>query len=134
MTKQQMLGQLAAMKEYFDRSTRVLEEADSTFAPAEGMFTAAQQVAHVAQTVEWFIAGVLAADGFDMDFERLDREVRQVTSLAAARAWMERACAAAQAEVAARRKRSGRRRCRPVRSWAGCPSSWSSARSRTIRR
>ncbi|HZT32689.1 MAG TPA: DinB family protein [Bryobacteraceae bacterium] len=104
MTKQQMLGQLAAMKEYFDRSTRVLEEADSTFAPAEGMFTAAQQVAHVAQTVEWFIAGVLAADGFDMDFERLDREVRQVTSLAAARAWMERACAAAQAEVAARRE------------------------------
>ena len=99
MTKEQMRGELKAMKEYFDRSTRVLEEADSAFAPAEGMFTAAQHVAHVAQTIEWFIGGVFAPGGFDLDFERLDRETRKVTSLAAARAWMERACAAAQAAV-----------------------------------
>ena len=99
MIKQGLFGQLAAMKEYFDRSTRVLEEADSTFAPKEGMFTAAQQVAHVAQTIDWFVAGAFAADGFSMDFETMDKEVRAVTSLSAARAWVERACVAAKATV-----------------------------------
>jgi uncharacterized damage-inducible protein DinB len=59
------------------------------------MYTAAQLVAHVAQTVDWFVQGAFAAGGFDLDFERMDKEVRAVTSLAAARAWMERACAAA---------------------------------------
>lgn len=95
MNKKAVSGVLKSMKEYFDRSTRVLEEADSGFAPKKEMFTAAQQVAHVAQTIEWFIQGAFAAGGFNMDFERLDKEVRAVTSLGAARKWMERACAAA---------------------------------------
>jgi uncharacterized damage-inducible protein DinB len=101
MAKEALLGQIAAVQEYFDRSTRVLEEKDSGFAPKEGMFTAAQVVAHVAQTVEWFIQGALAAGGFDLDFERLDKQVRAVTSLGSARAWMERACAAAKAAIEA---------------------------------
>jgi uncharacterized damage-inducible protein DinB len=99
MIKQGLFGQMKAMKEFFDRSTRVLGEADSTFAPKEGMFTAAQQVAHVAQTIDWFIAGAFAEGGFSMDFEGMDKEVRAVTSLSAARAWMERACAAANASI-----------------------------------
>ena len=99
MGNEALLGQISAMKEYFDRSSRVLEEADSGFAPKEGMYTASQLVAHVAQTVDWFVKGALAPAGFDMDFERLDKEVRGVTSLAAARGWMERACAAAKAAV-----------------------------------
>jgi len=76
MIKQGLIGQLSAMKEYFDRSTRALAEPDSAFAPKDGMFTAAQQVAHVAQTVEWFLSGAFAAGGFNMDFEGMDREVR----------------------------------------------------------
>ena len=99
MNQQEMAGVLVQMKEYFDRSTRVLEEADSTFAPMEGMFTASQQVAHAAQTVNWFFLGVFAPEGFDLGFERMDREVRATTSLAAARALMDTACAAAQAVV-----------------------------------
>ena len=99
MAKEAWLGQVAAMKEYFDRSTRALEEADSAFAPKEGMYTAAQLVAHVAQTVDWFIQGAFAPGGFSMDFEGLDKEVRKATSLAAARAWMERACAGARAAI-----------------------------------
>ena len=95
MSKEMMLGVVASMKEYFDRSTRALEEPDSGFAPKADMYTAAQLVAHVAQTVDWFVQGAFAAGGFDLDFERMDKEVRAVTSLAAARAWMERACAAA---------------------------------------
>jgi len=99
MANEALLGQLAAMKEYFDRSTRVLEEADSGFVPSEGLYTAAQVVAHVAQTVEWFVQGALAPAGFDLDFERMDKVVRGVTSLTAARAWMDRACSSAKAAI-----------------------------------
>jgi uncharacterized damage-inducible protein DinB len=99
MTKKTMHDQLAAIADYFNRSTRALDEADSAFAPVEGLYTAAQLVAHVAQTVEWFVQGAFAPGGFDLDFERMDKSVRAVTSLAEARAWMERACAAAKAAV-----------------------------------
>ena len=108
MANEALLGQLAAMQEYFDRSTRVLEEGDSGFAPREGMYTAAQLVAHVAQTVDWFVQGAFAPAGFDTDFERLDKEVRGMTSLASARAWMERACVGAKEVVEAN----------TVRAWA----------------
>ena len=99
MLKQGLLGQVAAMKEFFDRSTRNLVEADSTFAPQPELFTAAQQVAHAAQVVEWFMNGAFAAGGFDMDHEKADKEVRAVTSLAAAREWFDRACATAMDTV-----------------------------------
>jgi uncharacterized damage-inducible protein DinB len=101
MIKPGLFGQLSSMKEYFDRSTRVLEEADSAFAPKEGMFTVAGQVAHVAQTIEWFFEGAFAEGGFSMDFEKMDKEVRGVNSLGAARQWVERACATAKAAVEA---------------------------------
>ena len=99
--KQGLQGQLSAMKEFFDRSTRVLEEADSGFAPRDGMFTVAQQVAHAAQTVDWFSQGAFAPGGFDMNFERMDGEVRAVMSLKAARDWMDRACTAAGSVIEA---------------------------------
>lgn len=100
--KEAFHGQLAAMQEYFDRSTRVLDESDAGFAPAEGMFTTAAMVAHVAQTVDWFVEGAFAEGGFSMDFEKMDAEVRGVTSLAEARAWFAKAVAAAQAAVESR--------------------------------
>jgi uncharacterized damage-inducible protein DinB len=99
MNQEAMAGVLSALKEYFDRSTRVLDEADSTFAPREGMFTASQLVAHAAQTLSWFIQGAFAPEGFDLDFERMDKEVRATTSIQAARAWMDKACQEAQAAV-----------------------------------
>jgi uncharacterized damage-inducible protein DinB len=99
MMKQGLHGQVASMKEFFDRSSRVLEEADSSFAPKEGMFTVAGQVAHIAQTIDWFIAGAFAPEGFSMDFEQMDKEIRAVTSLAAAREWVGKACGAASASI-----------------------------------
>lgn len=95
-------GEVAALQEYFNRSTKTLDEADSGFAPAEGMFTAAGQVAHVAQTIEWFIEGAFAPGGFSMDWEGMDKAVRAVTSLAEARAWFEKAVGVAQAAIEAR--------------------------------
>ncbi|HEY1338220.1 MAG TPA: DinB family protein [Bryobacteraceae bacterium] len=83
--------QLVASKDFFERSTRVLEEADSEFRPKEGMMTAAQQVAHAAQTLDWFVEGASRAEGFNLDFEKLAKEVEAVRSLAAARQMLEAA-------------------------------------------
>jgi uncharacterized damage-inducible protein DinB len=66
------------------------------------MFTVAAVVAHVAQTIDWFVAGAFAEGGFDMDFERMDKEVRGVASLAEARAWFAKSVAAAKAAVEGR--------------------------------
>ncbi len=78
-------GQILASQDYFNRSTRVLEEEDSNFRPQPGMMTAAQQVAHVAQTLEWFIQGASRPEGFDLDFAAHAKALEAVTSLTAAR-------------------------------------------------
>ena len=90
-------NQLLASQDFFSRSTRVLEEGDSQFAPFEGMMTVAQQVAHAAQTLDWFIQGATRPEGFDLDFAAHAKELAAVTSLAAARAWMDKAYANAVA-------------------------------------
>jgi uncharacterized damage-inducible protein DinB len=87
--------QLAASKEFFERSTRVLEEADSQFRPQQDMMTAAQQVAHIAQTLDWFVEGVSRPEGFDLDFEKQAVALAGVNSLAAARQSLEAAFAKA---------------------------------------
>src|ERR1017187_2980925 len=86
-------NQLIASKDFFDRSTRVLDEADSNFRPQEAMMTVAQQVAHTAQTLDWFIEGASRPEGFDLDFEKHAKALASVTSLAAARQWLEKAYA-----------------------------------------
>jgi len=96
---QQALVELRSAHEYFNRSTRNLTEAHSGFVPADGMMTAAQQVAHVAQTIDWFIEGAFRPEGFDMNFEDQAKALAGYTSLDAARAWFERAVAAATAKV-----------------------------------
>ncbi len=77
--------QLRIMQEYFNNATNGLEEGDSGFAPKEGMLTVAQQVAHTAQTVDWFLDGAWSPDGFDMDFEKVEKLIRSYTSLEEAR-------------------------------------------------
>src|SRR5438270_4126320 len=83
--------QLAASKEFFERSTRVLDEADSEFRPHDGMMTVAQQVAHTAQTLDWFVEGASRPEGFDLDFAKHAEALEKVTSLAAARQTLEAA-------------------------------------------
>lgn len=78
-------SQLLASKDFFDRSTRVLEESDSGFRPNEQMMTVAQQVAHTAQTLDWFINGANRPEGFDLDFAKHAAAIGAVTSLTAAR-------------------------------------------------
>src|SRR4051812_35133388 len=89
MTRKEIRIVLANSEEFFERSTRCLTEAESNFAPREGLFTAAQQMAHAAHSIEWFLEG--ARGEFDLDFEKHDREIRQINSLMEARRWMARA-------------------------------------------
>ena len=86
-------NQLLASKDFFERSTGVLDEANSEFRPQEGMMTVAQQVAHTAQTVDWFIEGASRPEGFDLDFEKHAKALAGVTSLAAARQMLQTAYA-----------------------------------------
>jgi uncharacterized damage-inducible protein DinB len=90
---------LQSAHEFFDRSTRGLTEAHSTFVPAEGMMTAAQQVAHVAHTIDWFLEGAFRPEGFDLNWEEQAKVVGRSTSLEQARAWFERAVASAIAKA-----------------------------------
>jgi uncharacterized damage-inducible protein DinB len=85
-----VVAALNSMKAFFDTSTKCLDEEDSAFAPVPGQFTVAQQVAHTAQTVDWFLEGAFRPQGFDMNFPAHEAEVRKVKSLAEARAWWER--------------------------------------------
>jgi uncharacterized damage-inducible protein DinB len=89
------VAQLRVAQDYFNRSTRNLREEDSTFAPVEGVMTAAQQVAHSAHTIGWFTHGAFSPDGFDMDFESHAKIVMGYTSITAAKEWFDREIAAA---------------------------------------
>ncbi len=97
---QQGVAELDAAHEFFNRSTRNLTEEHSALAPAPGMRTSAQQVAHAAQTIDWFIEGAFRPEGFDTDFEAADKVIDGYTSLTAARAWFEKAMTAAKATIA----------------------------------
>ena len=102
MNPKMLAADLRGTKEFFDRSTRCLTEDDSTFTPVEGTWTVAQHVAHVAQTVDWFIEGAFRPEGFDMDWDKLGAEVARVQSLSEARAWADKAFARAIEFIGAR--------------------------------
>jgi len=95
MLNQSLIEMLQSSEEYFNRSTSCLSEEHSTFKPQNESMTVAQQVAHVAQTLEWFIEGGFRPEGFDLDFEGQAKDVMRTTSLAAARERLARAWAAA---------------------------------------
>ncbi|MBI4905592.1 MAG: DinB family protein [Acidobacteria bacterium] len=97
---QSCLSELDSTREFFNRSTRNLTEELSGFAPAEGLMTVSQQVAHVAQTIDWFIEGAFRPEGFHMNFDEMAKEMLACTSLASARAWFEKAIGSAKATLA----------------------------------
>lgn len=93
MTPDILIKQLKDSKTYFDRSVRCLTEEDSTFTPVEGTRTAAQQIAHAAQTVDWFFQGAFRPESFEMDFGKMEEDVTRVQSIREARAWLDKAYA-----------------------------------------
>jgi uncharacterized damage-inducible protein DinB len=95
MIKEGLIEQLKTAHRFFRNSASSLEEMDSGFAPGEGMMTVVQQVAHAAQSVEWFMQGGFGSEGFDMDFEKLGAATAKVQSLPEAMDWFDRAFASA---------------------------------------
>jgi len=93
---QGLLITLSNAEEFFERSTRVLTEADSGFKPTPDMMTSAQQVAHTAQTIDWFVEGASRPEGFDLDFEKHMTAIAETTSLASARDWLGKSFATAR--------------------------------------
>lgn len=99
---QQALVELAAAQEYFNRSTRNLTESNSNYKPTPEMMTVAQQVAHAAQTIDWFLEGAFRPEGFDLNFEEQAKAYMGITSLTVARAWFNKAVEAASKTLSAK--------------------------------
>lgn len=91
MFKEGAINELKTVSAFFEKSSSCLSEEDSNFAPREGMYTVANHVAHVAQTIDWFIDGGFNPQGFDMNFEKHIKQALACTSLKAAREWFNRA-------------------------------------------
>ncbi|MGE0431741.1 MAG: DinB family protein [Planctomycetota bacterium] len=100
MVNDRLIAQLKAARDYFIKTQSNLDESESAHTPADGMMTAAQQVAHTAHTVDWFVDGAFhRADGLDMDFASQAALFMKVTSLKEARAWLDKAFARAIEEI-----------------------------------
>jgi uncharacterized damage-inducible protein DinB len=97
---QQAQADLELARERFNRSIKPLTDAQSSVQPAPDMMTAAQQVAHVAHTIEWFMERAFSPRGFDTPFEALAAPVRTCTSMTQAKAWFDRSIAQAKDIVA----------------------------------
>lgn len=87
MANEHHAAALQSVKSFFDRTVACFSEADSEFAPKEGMFTVAQQIAHTAQAVEWFMEGAFRPQGMATNFEEMEAEIRKITSLEDAMTW-----------------------------------------------
>ncbi len=85
MNKAELIREIHSSQEFFDRSTRSLEEKDSAFRPTPEAMSVCQQVAHVAHTIHWLIDGALEPKGFSMDFELHKAAIEEETSLKSAR-------------------------------------------------
>lgn len=89
--KENLLKEIDSIEEFLNRSTSCLQESDSEFTPIDGSLSVAQQMAHIAQTVDWFVDAIESDTGFDMDFEGHWRDVMPINSLKVAREWLARA-------------------------------------------
>jgi uncharacterized damage-inducible protein DinB len=85
MNRAPLVGQLETARRYFERTTSCFVEADADFRPTPETMSVAEQIAHTAQTVGWFLDGALEPTGFSLDFEAHEQEIRTVQSLAEAR-------------------------------------------------
>lgn len=97
-----LVKELDNARRFFQRSTSALDESDSGFCPNSEMYTVAQQIAHVAHTVDWFVDGGFSSRGFDTDFANAQQEIMRVTSLSIARERFAKAFARAIQEISSK--------------------------------
>ena len=93
-----LVKELESTQKFFNTTMSVFEPDDAGFAPYPELYTVAGHVAHVADSIDWFIEGAFG-DGWDMDFEGLIAKAKAVTSLQEANEWLERSFVNAKAVV-----------------------------------
>ena len=93
--KQGLISELEMVRDFLKRSISCLNEQDSDFVPKEGMLSVSQQVAHIAQVVDWFLEGASREEGFCLNFESHWVEVNKCKSLSKAIAWFDESINAA---------------------------------------
>jgi uncharacterized damage-inducible protein DinB len=89
---EELVLQLQMTQKYFKTTLSILESADEGFAPSPDAFTVAGQVAHAADSIDWFMEGAFG-DGWDLDFDASIAKAKAVTSLQEATEWLDRAFA-----------------------------------------
>lgn len=67
-------------REFLGRVLKAVPKDKGDFKPYEGSLTLAQQIAHIGKTTDWFREGLFGS-GFDMDFERLMKEMLEPVTL-----------------------------------------------------
>ena len=82
--------ELESTRKFFLTTIGVLNADDEAFAPHAHMYTTASHVAHVAITVDWFMAGAFGA-GWDQEYDVHIAQAKAVTSLDTARAMLDTA-------------------------------------------
>ena len=85
-----VINKLDSTEQFLLKTMEGLEECDGPFTPKEGMFTLCQHVAHVAQTVDWFLEGMYQGQ-FNEDFESLESKILEIKTLSEAKAWLTKA-------------------------------------------
>ncbi|MBK6493691.1 MAG: DinB family protein [Gemmatimonadales bacterium] len=95
-----LVAQLESTRKFFGTTTSIFEEADAGYSPTAEMYTVAGQVAHAADTLDWFVDGALGK-GWDMDFEASIARAKTPRTLAEAREMLDRAFSRAISVVGA---------------------------------
>jgi uncharacterized damage-inducible protein DinB len=85
-----LVQDLKSTHKFFKTTLSVFDAADEGFAPSPELYSVAGQVAHAADTVDWFMEGAFG-EGWDMDFDAAIAGAKKVTSLKKAIAEFDRA-------------------------------------------
>ncbi|MBI3117929.1 MAG: DinB family protein [Candidatus Hydrogenedentes bacterium] len=90
MNKKLLEYELRSTEAFCLHVASVFTDDEATYRPQESLMTVAQQLAHVAQTVDWFLEGASSPQGFNLDFESLAKEIQKVGALPDVKAWVKR--------------------------------------------
>ena len=87
-----LVSELESTLKFFKTTLSTFGPNDAEFSPDPELYSVAGHIAHVADSVDWFIEGAFG-EGWDMDFDALIARAKAVTSFVEASAWLNRAFA-----------------------------------------
>ncbi|MDP8207526.1 MAG: DinB family protein [Candidatus Electryonea clarkiae] len=90
MGKNPYVDSLRSMQKFFNKTIEVLDENDSSFRATDDTRTVAEQIAHTAQTIDWFFEFGFLNKGLETDFEKMEKAVQDIKSFVKAKEWFDR--------------------------------------------